>query len=126
MNEAQTLLKQKKQAVIAWLSEQFPAAFFKQARGIQPLKLGIFDDIMDFYERLDTPPFSKKELREALNYYSSSPAYLTCQKNNVARIDLFGNEIDVVTQQQALYAQKRYQQRYTNKTKQAFDKPTNN
>lgn len=115
MNEALILLKQKKQAVIAWLSEQFPAAFFKQARGIQPLKLGIFDDIMDFYERLDTPPFSKKELREALNYYSSSPAYLTCQKHNAARVDLFGNEVDIVTQEQALYAQKRYQGRYVNK-----------
>lgn len=82
---------------------------------MKPLQIGIFDEIIDFYERLDTPPFSKKALREALSYYSSSPAYLNCQKPNVARVDLFGNEVDVVTEEQAKYAHQRYQQRYAEK-----------
>lgn len=100
---------------IDWLIEHFPAAFFKKGKQIKPLKIGIFDDIIDFYERLESPPFSKKNLREALNYYSASPAYLSCQTSNSARVDLYGNEVDVVTEEQAKYAHKRFQQRYTEK-----------
>ncbi|VEB35921.1 activator of osmoprotectant transporter ProP (N-terminal part) [Legionella sainthelensi] len=57
----------------------------------------------------------KKSLRDALSYYSASPAYLNCQKENAARIDIYGNEVDVVTQEQAKYAYQRYQERYNKK-----------
>ncbi|WP_133127361.1 ProQ/FINO family protein [Legionella nagasakiensis] len=114
MNQESTAKKDKLKT-IDWLTEHFPAAFFKKANQVKPLKIGIFDDIIDFYERLDAPPFSKKTLREALNYYSASPAYLHCQKANAARVDLFGNEVDVVTDEQAKYAHQRYQQRYIEK-----------
>jgi|GEM_PF-1165555 len=109
------IIKKDKLKTIDWLAEHFPAAFFKKGVQIKPLKIGIFDDIIDFYERLETPPFSKKVLREALNYYSASPAYLKCQKANTARVDLFGNEVDVVTDEQEKYAHQRYQQRYVDK-----------
>lgn len=115
MDQQHDIAKKKKLLTIDWLIENFPAAFFKKGNQIKPLKIGIFDDIIDFYERLDSPPFSKKILREALNYYSASPAYLSCQKTNAARVDLFGNEIDVVTEEQAKYAHQRFQQRYANK-----------
>jgi ProP effector len=115
MNQQQELAKKEKLKIIDWLSDHFPAAFLKKASEVKPLKIGIFDDIIDFYERLDSPPFSKKSLREALNYYSASPAYLNCQKANVARVDLFGNEVDVVTDEQAKYAYQRHQQRYVEK-----------
>jgi len=104
--------KKEKLKVITWLSEQFPAAFFERSRDIKPLKIGILDDIFDFYERLDNPFFSKKQLREAINYYSGSPNYLNSQQIGAARIDLFGNEIDLVDEAQAQYARQRYQQRY--------------
>lgn len=113
MNQQNNSGKQEKLQTIDWLVEHFPDAFFKKLKYIRPLKVGIFDDIIDFYERLDTPPFSKKTLREALNYYSASPAYLSCQKSNVARVDLYGNEVDVVTDEQAKYAHQRHVQRYT-------------
>lgn len=113
MDQQQTLVtKHDKLKIIDWLIEHFPAAFFKKEKQMKPLKIGVFDDIIDFYERLDSPPFSKKNLREALNYYSASPAYLSCQKSNVARVDLYGNEVDVVTDEQAKYAYQRFQQRY--------------
>ena len=113
MNQQNNSAKLEKLQTIDWLAEHFPAAFFKKSKYIKPLKVGIFDDIIDFYERLDTPPFSKKTLREALNYYSASPAYLSCQKPNIARVDLYGNEVDVVTDEQAKYAHQRHTQRYT-------------
>lgn len=124
MNEQNESAKKNKLITIEWLSEHFPAAFFKRSSQIKPLKIGIFDDIIDFYERLDSPPFSKKALREALNYYSASPAYLNCQTVDAARVDLYGNEVDVVTPEQAKYAYQRYQQRYTKKPTPVSDKPT--
>lgn len=126
MDQQHELLKKSKLEAIGWLNEHFPAAFFKHARDMKPLKIGVFDDIIDFYERLDTPPFSKKVLREALNYYSASPAYLRCQKTDNARVDLFGNEVDVVTEEQAKYAHQRFQQRYVDKKIKASDKPVDN
>ena len=117
MNPQNDIVKKDKLKTIDWLIEHFPAAFFKKTTQIKPLKIGIFDDIIDFYERLDSPPFSKKTLREALNYYSASPAYLSSQKTDTARVDLFGNEVDVVTDDQAKYAHQRYQQRYVEKKK---------
>lgn len=107
--------KKNKLQIIDWLIEHFPNAFFKKRNQIKPLKIGIFDDIIDFYERLDSPPYSKKSLREALSYYSASPAYLSCQKENSPRIDIYGNEVDLVTAEQAKYAHQRYEQRYNQK-----------
>ncbi len=107
-----TPAKKDKLQIINWLVEHFPNTFFKKENQVKPLKIGIFDDIIDFYERLDSPPFSKKSLREALRYYSTSPAYLICQKENAPRIDLYGNETDLVTQEQAKYAYQRYEERY--------------
>jgi ProP effector len=115
MNLQINAVKKDKLQIIDWLIEHFPNAFFKKGNQIKPLKIGIFDDIIDFYERLDTPPFSKKSLREALSYYSASPAYLNCQKPDTARIDIYGNEIDVVTPDQAKYAHQRFQERYAKK-----------
>ena len=57
-------LKSEKQRVLSWLIEQFPKAFFQSPRLVQPLKLGVLEDIIDVYQRLDSPPFSKKLLRE--------------------------------------------------------------
>src|SRR3990167_3824574 len=101
MDQQRDIVKKDKLNTIDWLIENFPAAFFKKGKQIKPLKIGIFDDIIDFYERLDSPPFSKKSLREALSYYSASPAYLNNQKPNTARVDIYGNEVDTVTSEQA-------------------------
>lgn len=107
--------KKEKMEIIDWLISHFPQTFFKKSHQIRPLKIGIFYDLTEFYERLDTKPFSKKALREALNYYSASPAYLTAQKALTARVDLYGLEVDVVTEEQASYAYLRYQERYGGK-----------
>ena len=129
LDSAKDSAKKDKLQTIDWLMENFPAAFFKKGRDVKPLKVGIFDDIIDFYERLDAPPFSKKALREALNYYSASPAYLSCQKADTARVDLYGNEVDVVTIDQAKYAHQRFRERYSERKPQsnkACDMPSDN
>lgn len=118
MNQKIEHAKKEKLLVIDWLIEHFPNAFFKKTRQVKPLQIGIFDGIIEFYERLDSPPFSKKNLREGLSYYSSSPAYLNAQQTGAARVDLYGNELDLVTEEQAHYAHQRYQQRYAEKKKE--------
>ncbi|MDP3561275.1 MAG: ProQ/FinO family protein [Legionellaceae bacterium] len=112
MNQHNTPQHERQEA-LNWLLESFSAAFFPKVNQVKPLKLGIYEDIIDFYERLEHPPFSKKMLREALNYYSVSKAYLNCQKENAIRVDLFGNEAELVTKEQAEYAQLRLQERYS-------------
>lgn len=124
-NKPCTMTKKDKLIIIDWLIEHFPAAFFKKTRSIKPLRIGIFEEISDFYHRLDATPFSKKALREALSYYCTSPAYLSCQKVDTARVDLFGNEMEVVTQDQAKYAQQRYERQYlTPRKKPLISTPT--
>lgn len=108
-------VKPEKQLVLNWLRDQFPNTFFQKSHLVKPLKLGILEDIFDVYERLDNPPLSKKKLREALNYYTASNAYLLCQKPEVPRLDLFGEANGIVTADQAQYAQQRYQERQTNR-----------
>lgn len=111
------ITKQEKKEIISWLIDTFPQAFFERASEIKPLQIGIFKlAILEFYERLN-PPFSTQALKEGLQYYSSSPAYLNCQKEGVARIDIFGNEVDIVTKQQAEYAFDRFQKLYNKKIK---------
>jgi len=113
MNDLQTSAKKEKLLIIDWLIEHFPHAFFKKNHQIKPLQIGIFHDITTFYDGMENaPPFTKQALKEALGYYSSSPAYLTCQKIDAARVDLYGNEVDTVNADQAKYAYQRYQQRY--------------
>lgn len=137
VNKSKKMEKKDKLMIIDWLIEHFSAAFFKQTRSIQPLRIGILEEINDFYNRLDEPWFSKKALREALSYYCTSPAYLCCQKIGAARIDLYGNEVELVTPEQAQYAQQRYERQYlsprkksasslSTATKQASLLPTNN
>lgn len=109
------LHKKDKLIIVNWLIEHFPAAFFKKGHEVRPLQVGIFEEISAFYDRLDTPPFSKKNLREALHYYSQSPAYLKAQIEGAVRVDLYGNEIDIVNAEQANYAEKKYLERYMNK-----------
>ena len=115
MSSSPSAVKPDKIQIISWLIEHFPNTFFHKSYKIKPLKIGIFDDIIDFYERLDSPPFSKKSLREALNYYSSSPAYLNCQKVSAIRVDIYGNEVDKVTKEQSEYALQRFKERYSKK-----------
>lgn len=119
MSKSSHIVKSKKEVLngLDWLIEHFPETFFRRARDIKPLQIGIYDDILDFYCRLDSPEVSRKQIREALNYYSASPAYLLAQQPDAARVNIYGLEVDHVTIEQAKYALNRYQTRYLEKKK---------
>jgi ProP effector len=87
--------------VVALLAEQFPLCF-SLAGAAKPLKIGIFQDLA---ERLkDNPLVSKTMLRQALRVYTSSWRYLDAVKEGVHRIDLDGNDGDLIDLQQAEHA----------------------
>lgn len=98
--------------VVDWFKELFPAAFPRKAKAVKPLQLGIIEQILDIYDRLDYPPFSKKKLRAGLNFYTSSKAYLKAQCAGAFRVDLYGNEETAVTEEQAQYAQEKLAERF--------------
>lgn len=96
---------------LEWLITFFPNTFSKKNKEVKPLKIGILEDIYSFYDCLKHPEVSKTDIKQAIQHYSASLTYLACQKENTARVDIYGQEVDVVNAEQAKYAQTRYEQK---------------
>lgn len=93
--------------VIAYLAEKFPACF-SITGAAKPLKIGIFQDLA---ERLAEDDFvSKTRLRQSLRHYTSSWRYLKSVKLGSHRVDLDGNQVAEIDQEQADYATKTLQE----------------
>lgn len=87
--------------LVTLLAEKFPACFSLTGPA-KPLKVGIFQDLA---ERLqESPEISKTSLRQALRLYTSSWRYLDALKEGAHRVDLDGNDGDVIDAQQAAHA----------------------
>ncbi|NDH09364.1 MAG: protein convertase [Gammaproteobacteria bacterium] len=112
---ANTLSKSAYIHTLDWLVATFPNAFSRKPKEIKPLKIGILEDIYEHMDNLNNPEFSKQDIKQAIQFYSSSPMYLGCQKEDAARVDLFGQEVDIVNHEQAKYAQQRYEQKQLHK-----------
>ncbi|KFA59677.1 hypothetical protein A9G48_02345 [Gilliamella sp. wkB18] len=88
--------------IIAYLAQQFPNCFAIEGE-VKPLKIGIFQDILS---RLNgKAELSKTKLRVALRTYTMSWRYLYSIKVGLHRVDLDGNEGELITQEQMEYAQ---------------------
>jgi len=94
-----------------WLMTYFPNTFSRKPKEVKPLKIGILEDIYLFYDTLSYPEVDKQAIKHAIQHYSASTIYLSCQKEDQARIDLYGQEVGVVNKEQAKYAQERYEQK---------------
>jgi ProP effector len=99
-------LKQKSQARLArhqalgWLAETFPQAFDNREK-IQPLKLGIMEDILAHADAAAAAGISKSKLREAVVVFTRRVDYLACLKAQEVRVDLAGHPVAKVTQEDA-------------------------
>ena len=89
--------------IIAYLAEKFPQCFSIKGP-VKPLKIGIFQDLAEKLDGDDT--VSKTRLRQALRHYTSSWRYLKSVKQGVFRVDIDGNEIAEIDEEQANYASK--------------------
>ncbi|MCV2884138.1 RNA chaperone ProQ [Aestuariibacter sp. AA17] len=87
--------------VISFLAEKFPACFTLDGEA-KPLKIGIFQDLA---ERLsEEERVSKTLLRSTLRHYTNSWRYLHAVKEGTARVDLDGNEGDLIEKEHAEHA----------------------
>ena len=112
---------------LVWLAVQFPSAF-DNSLCIRPLKDGIMDDILQYADKAAQDGISKSKLREAVVVFTRRLDYLACLKSREMRIDLQGNAITEVTQEEAEHAavkiKKRVEKSARNARKQITSKNT--
>jgi len=89
--------------IIALLVEKFPKCFSLEGPA-KPLKVGIFQDLAE--QLADDETVSKTRLRQALRHYTSSWRYLKSIKLGSHRIDLTGENVAEIDQEQADFAAK--------------------
>ena len=116
--------KQKNQAKIArneallWLAALFPRAFDNSVL-IQPLKLGIMQDILVHADQAAAAGISKSKLREAVVIFTRRIDSLTCLKAREMRVDLDGNPVAMVTEDEANHAAVKIKKRVEKSAKNA-------
>lgn len=88
---------------LTWLATNFPAAF-DNSICIRPLKIGIMSDILVHADKAAADGVSKSKLREAVVLFTRRLDYLTCIKSREMRIDLKGNHLEAVTDDEAEHA----------------------
>ncbi|PJD92849.1 MAG: activator of prop osmoprotectant transporter [Legionella sp.] len=98
--------KQKNQSkkfrldALHWLQMTFPAAFDNRTK-IQPLNLGIMEDILAHADKAAEAGISKSKLREAVVLFTRRLDYLACLKARDLRVDLFGHPSIPVSEEEA-------------------------
>lgn len=83
----------------------FPKAFIKDG-DCKPLKIGILDDLKERIAGIEGLSVSK--VRAAVRVYTTRLRYFYSVREGVHRIDLDGNETDVVNAEHAEYARERF------------------
>lgn len=114
---------------LLWLAATFPQVFDNSLR-IQPLKTGIMEDILQYADKAAEAGISKSKLREAVVLFTRRIDYLTCLKAREMRVDLNGQAVDLVTEEEAERAaikiKKRVEKSIRNARKTLLVKPTSN
>lgn len=93
--------------IIAFLATKFPACFSVEGQAA-PLKVGVFQEIAA--QLTEEDGVSKTRLRQALRHYTSSWRYLKSIKLGAQRLDLAGEKVAEITQEEADYAAKTLQE----------------
>lgn len=94
------LSRQQKCKALKWLAKTFPNAFNTEER-LSPLKKGILKDIFLHLADAQSEGISKSKIKEAIAIFTHRIEYLACLKNKEARIDLNGNIVQDVTNDEA-------------------------
>ena len=92
--------KMARYEALDWLAAKFPRAF-DNTLSINPLKVGIIDDVLLHAEEALEAGISRSKLREALVLFTRRIDYLTCIKAREMRIDLDGNPVEMVSEEDA-------------------------
>ena len=120
--------KKARTDALLWLAVNFPAAF-DNSLSIRPLKTGIMNDILLHADKAEKIGLSKAKLREAVVLFTRRLDYLACLKLREMRIDLEGNEVVEVTEDEADHAaakiKKRIEKSVKNSRKLMAEKSVN-
>lgn len=103
---------------LAWLTETFPKAF-DNSHSIQPLKIGIIHDILVHADQARAAGISKSKLRQAVVVFTRRIDYLACIKAREMRIDLEGNPVARVSEEEAEHAASKIKRRVEKSAKNA-------
>ena len=109
--------KKARNDALSWLAASFPHAFDTSVI-IQPLKLGVMADILA-HELTAATDISKSKLREAVVLFTRRIDYLTCLKAREMRIDLEGNPVGPVSEDEATHAALKIKKRVEKSAKNA-------
>ena len=124
LNKAQKIqqikAKRERQKTLAWLCQTFPGAFDTESK-IRPLKVGIADDILAHVAKLETVPFSKSKIREALVMFTRRMDYLTALKTKNVRVDLEGAEVAAVTDEESELANQKIKKHIEKTTRRRYN-----
>src|SRR3990167_7488638 len=112
------LSKRAQHDALHWLAKTFPKAFDNRV-SIQPLKIGIIDDILEHAEDAAKAGISKSKLREAVILFTRRIDYLTCLKIRETRIDLQGQPTTRPTTEEAECATLKIKRRIEKSAKNA-------
>lgn len=116
INQKQKNLSKKARLdALSWLATTFPNVFDNSVR-IQPLSLGIMRDIL---AHPAAEGMSRSKLREAVVLFTRRIDYMTCLKAREMRIDLNGNPVAQVTEEEALLAAAKIKKRVEKSAKNA-------
>ncbi|MBA2657417.1 MAG: ProQ/FinO family protein [Tatlockia sp.] len=102
---------------LTWLAQRFPQVFDNSVC-IRPLKVGIMNDILAYAEEAEASGISRSKLREAVVVFTRRIDYLTCLKAREIRVDLNGESVAAVTEEEA--------ERATSKIKKRVEKSARN
>ncbi len=112
------LSKKSRLEALNWLAATFPNAFDNTIH-IQPLSLGIMNDILAYADKAAEAGISKSKLRESVVLFARRIDYLTCLKAREMRVDLNGNPVAQVTEEEALLAAAKIKKRVEKTAKNA-------
>ncbi|MEW5838790.1 MAG: ProQ/FINO family protein [Pseudomonadota bacterium] len=91
--------------VLNILLDRYPAAFFPDPRKVKPLAVGVLQELRAACEGEDALPLKTQDLRRALRYYTQRAAYLRAVVRGEMRINLLGEAVAEVTEEQKQHAQ---------------------
>lgn len=122
-NKQKSLSKKARDEALQWLAATFPQAF-DNTLSINPLKHGIMEDILAHADTAAEAGVSRSKLREAVVIYTRRIDYLTTLKAKEMRIDLEGNPVTSVTEEEAERASQKIKKRVEKCAKNARKVPT--
>jgi len=91
--------------ILARLAELYPNAFFADGRKVRPLAIGILKELQAAREGEGGHGLSMQDLRRALRYYTQGAAYHRAVARGDARVNLAGESVGEVSEEQKAYAE---------------------